>query len=567
MIFNYYLGYFARGMYNYKYSNEDFILKRKYFLTKECFELKKLKSENNNFIYVNTELPCLIYINKEIPVLSNFNIKECSQIRNIKSLNNLYGFIFREKLIIGNLNNSQSQNIVTKNINKQIYNFLELNKINAIAYIEEEIEDELSLLNQNQNSSSKCALTLVDKNLNELIKYDLERKNEVCYSFTEINLQKSDLYYSDKSVYFALGTAILEENFKEPELGYIIILELNDKFIFRKICEIETRGGVYKIDSIRNIIYVSIASCFYIYKLISNQLGTTKKSSNKFEVDDMGYYIDNRNDIINKNNNYWSLKLMKKSNEFNFIYDFICHEEYILISDMYRSVTLFKYNEEKDKFQELTRDFNPIWCNSILHVDKSTYMVSDINNNIYNLKFELCPKSDEERYKYIFIIFKLIFIMKKILFNKIFRFQRLSQFNFGEKILKMINIKKYFRDKDPIENDNSHDKNNLMEIEKNNAYIKNYENQNFNNFDNTNNLEVENFEKIYEKNTISKGSCLNLNYFSTSEGTIAVVINISKEVFDYLYFLQKEILKVIISPCNFEYEKWRSVRVRYIFIY
>lgn len=405
-------------MPNYKYSNEDFILKRKYFLTNECFELKKLKSESNNFIFINTELPCLIYINKETPVVTNFNIKECSQIRNIKSLSGLYAFIFREKIIFGNLNNSQSQNIVTKKVNKQIYNLLNLEKIHAIAFIEEEIKDELqALINNNinvnnnevneinnnrisfaekENSFSTCALSIIDKNLNELAKYKLERRNEVCYSFAQIDL-KGEFYSSDNSLYFALGTAILEDSFKEPESGFITVLELTDKLKFRKICEIETRGAVYKIGAVKNLIYVSIASCFYVYKLIVNSAANNNinNSSNNNSL------IRNSESVLinpTVNLDFWGLKLLKKSNDFNFIYDFICKDELILVSDMYRSVALFRFNEDKDKFQELARDFNPIWCNSMVKVDKAVYMVSDINNNLYNLKFELSPKTDEEKY-------------------------------------------------------------------------------------------------------------------------------------------------------------------------
>jgi hypothetical protein len=390
-------------MPNYKYSNEDFILKRKYFLTNECFELKKLKSESNNFIFINTELPCLIHINKETPVVTNFNIKECSQIKNIQSVNSLYAFVFREKIIFGNLNNSQSQNIITKSINKQIYNLVNLEKINAIAYIEEEIKDELEALNKpnynnmsfgdKESSYSNCALVLIDSNLNEIIKFQLERRNEVCYTFAQLDL-KSDFNTNEKSVYFALGTAVLEDNFKEPESGFLIILELTDKLKFKKLCEVETRGGVYKIATVGNIIYVSIASCFYIYKLTFNS--ENNKSNNPIKdinIYDAGLFESR------SNMDFWNLILLKKSNEFNFIYDFICEEDLILISDMYRSVALFKFDKEKDKFQELTRDFNPIWCNSIVKVDKAVYMVSDINNNLYNLKFELRPKTDEEKYK------------------------------------------------------------------------------------------------------------------------------------------------------------------------
>jgi len=130
----------------------------------------------------------------------------------------------------------------------------------------------------------------------------------------------------------------------------------------------------------------------------------------------------------------------------------------------------------------------------------------------------------------------------------------------------MVNVKKPYRIKETSENPNITNFDNLMDIEeinKNTNNNFNFENYNFNNLQqqSNNNPEAENFEKSSGRNKILEGDSLNITYFSTSEGTIGVVINLCKEIYEYLSFLQKEIIKVIISPCNFEYEKWRSVRV------
>jgi hypothetical protein len=53
-----------------------------------------------------------------------------------------YAFIFKEYLIFGSLNNSQSQSVITKNFKKQIYNLIYLERINSIAFITEDYEDD-----------------------------------------------------------------------------------------------------------------------------------------------------------------------------------------------------------------------------------------------------------------------------------------------------------------------------------------------------------------------------------------------------------------------------------------
>jgi hypothetical protein len=137
-------------MKSYKYSIEDFILKRISLISNECFELKKIKSQTSNFLFVNTELPCVIYIHKESPVISNFNFKDCRNIYNLSAMDN-YAFIFKENLILGSLNNSQSQSVITKNFKKQIYNLTYLEKINSIAFMTEDFETDCSEENKNDN--------------------------------------------------------------------------------------------------------------------------------------------------------------------------------------------------------------------------------------------------------------------------------------------------------------------------------------------------------------------------------------------------------------------------------
>ena len=245
-------------------------------------------------------------------------------------------------------------------------------------------------------------MKIVDKNLNELCYYQLERYNEVCYNFCVLSPPEESNLRTTNSILFALGTAILDDSFKEPEKGNLTVLELTEKLKFIKICENETRGGVYKVASVNNILYASIASCFYAYKLISifddrnydNKM-LIDSSSDKMKIDTN--LVDLNAGKKNKKENL-SLELIKKMNDFFFIYDFICFENLILISDMYKSVSLWKYDNNREIIYEITRDFNPITCNSLVKSDDNIFSVSDLNNNLYNLSFEKNPLSDEDRF-------------------------------------------------------------------------------------------------------------------------------------------------------------------------
>lgn len=258
----------------------------------------------------------------------------------------------------------------------------------------------------------------MDKNLNELCTYQLERYNEICYNFCILSSPEESNLKTSNSIIFALGTAIVDENFREPEKGNLTILEFTEKLKFNKICEIETRGGIYKLASMNNILYASIASCFYAYKLISVfhdvnkdkekmliDSGNNKTNANTKDKNLLNLDIDKDMDINsnenfkkkNKNENF-SLELIKKINDFFFIYDFICFDEFILISDMCRSVSLWRFDKNKENILEMTRDFNPITCNALVKSVDDIITISDLNNNLYNLSFDKNPKSDEDRF-------------------------------------------------------------------------------------------------------------------------------------------------------------------------
>ena len=144
----------------------------------------------------------------------------------------------------------------------------------------------------------------------------------------------------------------------------------------------------------------------------------------------------------------------------------------------------------------------------------------------------------------------------------------MSKFNIGEKILKMLNKSKIVNTKESKllkfdDFNNKEESEDKMEIEENIDV-----NYNFNNFSNRENDIQKPFEKKETKKlennlttTNNDTNSVNVNYFSTAEGTIGVIVKLTQEVFEYLHFIQKEITKGEIGPLKQDYEKWRSIKV------
>jgi len=197
-----------------------------------------------------------------------------------------------------------------------------------------------------------------------------------------------------------LGTAFIENLSKEPESGRIILLKLSSTNKFIKVGELEIQGGVNSITGKNNLLYVASCSTLSVLSIIkSNAI---------------------------KNGLDYELKVICKSNEFTAINEMICHEEFVVVSDLYRSITVLKFDENKEKLIECCRDFSPTLVNAISSVGEDHYIVADDDCNIRVLKRMTTPKNDEDKYK----------------------LERVGQINLGTRINKFISVRRQLDSKE-----------------------------------------------------------------------------------------------------------------------
>ena len=141
--------------------------------------------------------------------------------------------------------------------------------------------------------------------------------------------------------------------------------------------EIETKGGVYKLISCNNIIYVCIGNILYIYKLVQTLDNTyefqlTKKSTEFTLINDIYLWkqnnINNSKDVLNSNN-------YSNSNM-----------NYLVISDLFRSIGIYSYDIKENKLLEICRDYKSTWVYSSCQLDNNLLYLTDIEGNILTLK-------------------------------------------------------------------------------------------------------------------------------------------------------------------------------------
>ena len=398
---------------SYIFKEEDFIFKRKYNLNFEDFNIIKIKQKNKKSLFINTQTPSFINFIKENPNISYFNIKNCKNL--IELQENIFLFVFNDKILFGSLSNIQSQNINSRYFGKQL---------NIIKLISFEISNNLNESNKNKyyiliieenkiNNIFRNSFILSDLNLKEISRYDFMNENEQSSSFTEINRGYGNFI---DSKLFVIGTSIFENKSKEAVNGHLYLIEINqnNNYSMRKISEIETKGGVHKVISCDNIIYSCIGNILYIYKLSqlldnSFEFQLIKKSTEFTLINDIYIWNDelNKNNIINININNKEIDNSIKEKK---------NIHYLILSDLIRSIGIYSYNIAENKLFEMYRDYNNTWVLSSSQINHNLLYLADIEGNIVSLK----KKNNT------------------IKENNEIKLERIAYYNYGERINSMI---------------------------------------------------------------------------------------------------------------------------------
>ena len=395
----------------------------------------------------------------------------------------------------------------------QTISFVDSKTLSNYCSIQSEIEAE-SFADKLNNSNKKKSN--INNNNNEDSKLDLDVDVTNMYNTNSIN--NKDYIIDNKSIatnsncnnfavnnqdktYVLLGTAHLSYDLsKEPDRGRLLVLELSlatsnidnnsnnnaninnnlslsQKLNINQIDQYIFPGGVSKLVSTKEgLIFACVASTLHVLRLTYN---------NKY----------------NSSSNFTAkLKLLTELKVFNYICDIsLINNNTILVSDAYRSVSCYKYIEEKEKLIELCRDYSPIWINTCTnytlnqHLNKSFFIGSDIENNLIVFRSNLKPRSDDERYK----------------------IDKVSFMNIGERVNKFrLQTKK---------------------LHKNQIRAK------FTSLENEVNYVV----------------------YGTLEGSIGVVIELNRKDYEYLSLLSQSILKILYNFGEFSYNKFRAFKDSY----
>ena len=171
--------------------------------------------------------------------------------------------------------------------------------------------------------------------------------------------------------------------------------------------------------------------------------------------------------------------------------------DYLIISDINRSIGIYSYDVEGNKLNEICRDYSSTWVYSFAQLKNNLLYITDIDGNIISLKRNLEPVKENDEIK----------------------LERIAYYNYGERINSMILTKIKNKDLYRLSSD----------------YKK----------DDIDNLDEKNDE-------------VQIVFFSTLEGSIGQIIQINEDIFNFLKALQDLLIKKVENIGNFSYDKWKN---------
>jgi len=153
-------------------------------------------------------------------------------------------------------------------------------------------------------------------------------------------------------VFYVCGTAYVLENESEPKQGRILLFKYDqDNNELQLFSETLVKGAVYSVGNLKGNLVAAINNQVSVYKL----------------------NLDSDIKLVQETTKYGNVIIVHMK----------VYEDKILIADLMRSMSVYKYKEKEGLLEEESRDYNPNWMSACEVIDAETYIGSENFNNVF----------------------------------------------------------------------------------------------------------------------------------------------------------------------------------------
>jgi DNA damage-binding protein 1 len=164
------------------------------------------------------------------------------------------------------------------------------------------------------------------------------------------------------TVYYCVGTAIVNPEEPEPKAGRILLFELNDGKLTETVSK-EVKGGVYSVVDFSGKILAGINNAVCVFDL---------KDDMELQME-CSYY-----------NTILALYLKSKG-------------DFVLVGDLMRSLTILLYKPDQHALEEIARDYNSRWMSAVEILDDDSFLGAENSYNLFTCQKDSAATTDDDR--------------------------------------------------------------------------------------------------------------------------------------------------------------------------
>merc|ERR1739838_92960 len=364
--------------------------KKKVVLGTQPTTLRRFRSLSSTNVFACSDRPTVIYSSNNKLVFSKVNLREVTHMcpLNAEAYPNSLALATSEGITMGTIDEIQKLHIRTVPLGEtpRRIAYQEETETFGVISMRVDVQDSSGVRTGNKSASLGVHSTSSANSTSTLLKppvqpppepgQEVETHNlliisqntfEVlhCYSFHagEYALSIcSTRLKDDPTVYYVVGTALVNPEQSESNIGRIILFSFHDGKL-QQVAEKEIRGACYSLCEFQGKLLASISSTVRLFEW-------TNERELRLECSHF--------------NNVVAICLKTKG-------------DFILVGDLMRSLTLLQYKTLEGSFEEIARDYDPNWMTAIEILDDELFLGAEHSHNLFVCHKDSAATSDEER--------------------------------------------------------------------------------------------------------------------------------------------------------------------------
>jgi len=364
--------------------------KRKVTLGTQPTVLRKFRTKSTTNVFVCSDRPTVIYSSNKKLVFANVNLKEVKHMCSINTeeYRDCLALTSDSTITFGTIDEIQKLHIRSVPLGEAPQRIAHQESSGTFGVITQRIDImdrggikpcRESVTTQAMSTSSASTLTginrsgggvqvnfgdevdvysliIVDQNTFEVVHSHSFLTNEAALCIESCKLG------DDPTVYFVVGTAMVNPEDSEPKIGRLIIFTWADGKL-TQIAEKETKGGVYVVKSFNGKLMATINSTVRLWEWTADKELRLECSHFNHTI---AVYAKVRGDFV-------------------------------LVGDLLRSLSVIQFKPMENSLEEIARDYNANWMTAVEIMDDERFLGAESSNNIFVALRDSGANTEDER--------------------------------------------------------------------------------------------------------------------------------------------------------------------------